>query len=153
MLVLGIDLFVNAGVLARLWDQGRERALLADEALFRRIPIGYLTFAIGVVALAVVLGRTATQGIPASLGVGIGFGAVAATLGVVGLWTAIDMTGSFVAAAALTQTVEYAAAGAVLGAFSRPGGRGHERRLFRRTVVVALGLAVAGIVVQNVIGA
>lgn len=74
-------------------------------------------------------------------------GVVVAALGVINLWTAIDMTVAFVAVAAAVQIVEFAAAGAFLGAYRT----GEPRRLIRLGLLVALGLAVAAILTQNVI--
>jgi hypothetical protein len=67
-------------------------------------------------------------------------------MGVVFMWTAIEVTGIFVAAGSLVVIVEFASAGGVLSAF-RAGS--DKKRLTRRVVLIALLFAVAGIVIQN----
>jgi hypothetical protein len=62
------------------------------------------------------------------------------------LWTAVDMTGTFVTAGVTVQVCEMAAAGGVLGAFKVSRDR---RRLSRRILMLALLAAVAGILLQN----
>ena len=122
LVAVGVDLFFNAGLFSGLFDQGREPGLLGDDSLFRRIPVAYLGLLVGVIA---------------------------ALLGIVYLWTAIEMTGAFVVAGAFVQVVEFAAAGAVLGAWRGDAGR---RRVTRTAIVAALLAAVAGIVIQNLLG-
>lgn len=148
---MAVDLFFNAGLLVRLWEQERERVLLGDQELFRRIPLAYLTFLVGVAALALLIEQLGAERVRRPAVLGGAFGAVAATMGVVGLWTAIDMSGAFVAAAAGVQIVEYAVAGGVLGAFSTASGRAEERRITRRAVLWALALIVVGVLLQNLI--
>jgi len=146
LLAVGVDLLLNAGLFAGLFD--REPGLLADEVLFRRIPVAYLGLATGVVGLAWLIDRADQRGALAGARMSALAGVVVASMGVVSLWSAIDMTGLFVAAGALVQVVELTAAGAVLGAFRVGGDR---RRLTRRVLLLALSLAVLGIVAQNIL--
>jgi hypothetical protein len=76
-------------------------------------------------------------------------GLVFGFLGVIGLWTAVDMTGVFVAAAVVVQVIEFALAGAFLALYREAP----SRRLSLMAVTVAGGLAIGGIVVQNLLGA
>lgn len=144
-LTIGLDLFFNAGVFMPLFDQAREPSLLPDEVLFRRIPIAYAALLIGVAFLARAIDRVEPRSIPIAAAQGGLFGVVLALMGVVSLWTAIDMTGAFVAAGSLVVVLQFASAAAVLAAF-RLSGRKH---LTRRVLLVALLAAVGGIVVQN----
>lgn len=139
---VGIDLFFHAGVFAPVFDQSREPALLPDAALFRRIPVAYATLAVAVTALAWVLDRTGQRD-RAAIGVGALGGLVVAVAGLVALWTAIDVTGLFVAAGTTVLVIQGAAASAVL--VSRTSGRA----LTARVLALVLVLFVLGQVAAN----
>jgi hypothetical protein len=69
-------------------------------------------------------------------------------MGVVSLWTAIDMTREFVVAAVVVQIAEMGGAGATLAAIS---GSSRPRRAIASTIGLAVGAAVLGVIVQNLI--
>jgi hypothetical protein len=69
--------------------------------------------------------------------------------GVVWLWTAIEMTGRFVAAGVVVQVGQMGAAGAVLGAAS---GGTDQRHLLQWTLAGVVVAVVAAIVAQKVLG-
>jgi hypothetical protein len=148
LLAIGIDLFFNAGLFSGLFDQEREPVLLPDTVLARRIWVAYAALVIAVGALAWLLDRTDRRGALAGAALGALAGLVFAAMGIVMLWTAIDMTGTFVAAGALVQVAEMAGAGAVLGAFRTGTDR---RRLTRRVLIFAVLAAAGGIVLQNLL--
>lgn len=148
LLTVGVDLFFNAGVFSNLFEQSREPGLLSDPVLFRRIPVAYLGLAIGVTALAWLLDRIDLLGAWQGARIGGLGGLVVASLGVVGVWTALEMTGLFVAAAVLVQIVEFAVVGAFLGAYRRDPG---SNRITRLAIVAAFLAAVAGIIIQNIL--
>lgn len=150
LMAVGVDLFFNAGILSGLFEQDREPGLLTDEILFRRVPIAYLVLLVGVIALAWAMDVSSRFGVAAGAGLGLGFGMAVGLLGIVYLWTAIEMTGLFVAAGVLVQVVEFGCAGAVIGGCK---GYGDQRRVTRVTLVAAVLAAVAGLAAQNVIGA
>jgi hypothetical protein len=135
ILVIGIGLFFNAGLFRRLFDQESEPGLLPDEILFRRVPVAYLVLLVGVTALAWVIDRTGPQNLRHGVVLGAIAGVVFAAMGVVYLWTAIDMTGVFVVAGALVLVVEFASAGWTLAGFRSIG---DPVRLTRRVLVVEL---------------
>ena len=148
MLTVGVDLFFNAGLFSGLFEQSREPSLLADEVLFRRIPVAYLGLAVGVTALAWLIDRLGAVGMRRGAALGAGAGVVVAFLGVIGLWTAIDITGVFVWAAVLVHVLELGLAGGFLGAYrAAPDGR----RSIRIALIVSVALAVLGIVIQNLL--
>ena len=149
LMAIGVDLLFNAGLFSRLIDQTREPSLLPDDVLFRRIPVAYLAVGVVVVCLGWLFDRTDIRGSAAGAARGALSGLVIAGMGIVTLWTAIDITGLFVAAGAFVQVCMLTAAGAVLGAFRANGDR---RRLSRRVLLFALLAALAGIVAQNVLG-
>lgn len=145
---IAVDLFFNAGVLSWLFDQAREPGLLADDVLFRRIPIAYLAVGCGVVALAWLLDRADMAGIGIGVGVGSTMGLLLGVTGVVWLWTAIEMTGLFVVGGVVVQISQLGAAGAVLGSVTG----GTDRRRIRRWSLLGVVLAVvAAIVAQNLL--
>ena len=140
---MGVDLFFNAGLFAPVWDQAREPSLLSDELLFRRIPFGYLVLGLMVIALAWVLNRTGDTGIRAAR-TGAVVGLVFGVFAMVGLWTALDISGWFVAAGVVVFTTECVAAALVLTS-ARSG-----RHLAARVIGAFLVLFVAGQVIANV---
>ena len=148
LMAIGVDLLFNAGLFSRLFDQVREPNLLPDAVLFRRIPVAYVGLAIAVSALAWLLDQTEWRGALSGCILGCLAGLVIVSMGIVALWTAIDMTGLFVAGGALVQVGEMAASGVVLGAFRAGGDR---RLLTRRVLLFALLAAVAGIVAENLL--
>jgi hypothetical protein len=149
LLTVGVDFLFNAGLFSGLFEQSREPGLLADPVLFRRIPVAYLGLAIGVTALAWLFDKIDLQGAWQGTLIGGLGGLVIASLGVVGVWTALEMTGLFVAAAVLVQVIEFGVAGAFLGAYRRDP---KPKRLTRVALGAALLAAVAGIVIQNILG-
>ena len=146
VLTVGVDLFFNAGVFGPLFDQEREPSLLPDEQLFRRIPMAYLALLAGVTALAWIIESTDVVEVRRGIGVGVLTGVTFSLMGPVFLWTAVEMTGFFVAAGSLVVIVEFASAAWVLAAF-RTGP--DASRLTRRVLLIALLSAVAAIVIQN----
>lgn len=142
-MTVGVDLFFNAGLFAPLWDQEREPALLSDDLLFRRIPFGYLVLALMVVAVAWVLDRTGDTGVRA-VRTGTIVGLVLGFFAMVGLWTALDITGWFVLAGIAVFTAESAAASWVLTSSCS------WRALALRVVGAVIVLFVSGQVIANI---
>jgi hypothetical protein len=148
LLTVGVDLFFNAGLFSGLFDQSREPGLLSDPELFRRIPIAYLGLAIGVAALGWLFDRLDLRGIWRGARIGAVAGLAVACLGIVNLWTALEMTVPFVAAGLVVQVFEFGVAGAFLGAYRNDP---DPSRLTRVAVAVAFLAAIAGIVAQNIL--
>jgi hypothetical protein len=147
MLTVGIDLFFNAGLFSGLFDQNREPALLSDTQLFQRIPVAYLSLAVGVTALGWLFDRLDLRGMWRGARVGAIAGLTVACLGIVALWTALAMTGLFVAGGLFVQIVEFGAAGAFLGAYRNHPKSGRPTRI---ALAVAFLAAIAGIAIQNI---
>jgi hypothetical protein len=76
-------------------------------------------------------------------------GAVTAALGVVSLWTAVDLTAAFVLVAIAVQVSQFAAAGAVLGGYQLTQSR---RRFTLLSLAAVLLMLVGAIVTQNLRG-
>ena len=147
VLSLGFDLFLHAGLLARLYRQGSPFLLPPIEA-FRRIPLGYASFLIAVLGLLWLFRRLDVRG--AGAGVRLG-GAVGLTVwGTVALGLYSVSTGSpaLLVGWWLGQSAELALAGAVLGA---RGGGAPLRRIWL-LVGFAVVVAVAVTVVLQSLG-
>lgn len=146
---IAVDLFFNAGVFSPLFDQVREPGLLPDDVLFRRIPVAYLAVGFAVAALAWLLDRGKLTGPRSGMLAGGALGLLLAMTGIVWLWTAIEMTGLFVAAGVIVQVGQMGAAGAVLGAAT---GRTDQQRILRWTLAGVAIAVVAAVIAQNVVG-
>lgn len=148
LLTVGVDLLFNAGLFSGLFDQDREPSLLPDEALFRRIPVAYLGLAIGVTALGWLFDRIDLRGIWRGALMGALAGLTVACLGIVTLWTAVEMTLPFVVGGLVVQVAEFGVAGAFLGAYRSDPRPNHLTRIALSGAFLA---ALAGIVVQNLL--
>jgi hypothetical protein len=115
VLSVAIDLFLHAGLLARLYVEPSPFLLPAEDA-FRRIPLGYLTFLILTIGLFWLLRRLHVRGIRAGFGLGAVAGATIWGALVLGLYSISTASMSLLAGWWVGQTVELAFAGAVLGA-------------------------------------
>jgi hypothetical protein len=115
VLSVAIDLFLHAGLLARLYVEPSPFLLPAEDA-FRRIPLGYLTFLILTIGLFWLLRRLHVRGIRAGFRVGAVTGATVWGALVLGLYSISTASLSLLAGWWVGQTVELAFAGAVLGA-------------------------------------
>jgi len=149
LVAVGVDLFYNAGVFSPLFDQGREPGLLADPELFARIPVAYLVVALEVTAVAWAIDRSQVAGALPGAALGAGVGMLLGVAGVVWLWTAIEMTASFVVAGVVVQLSMMAAAGIVLGAVRSGIGR---LRLRLRCLAAVMVAAILAVVAQNLLG-
>lgn len=114
-LSVGFDLFLHAGILARLYARTSPFLLPADDA-FRRIPLGYAAFLILTAALWWLLRRLDVRG--AIQGFRLGFFAGLVLWGAwnLGLYSVTVAEGDLLVGWWLGQAVELALAGAVLGA-------------------------------------
>jgi hypothetical protein len=143
--MMGVDLLFHAGLFAGVFDQSREPNLLADQVLFRRIPVAYATLLVAAAALAWLLDRTETTGGGARLVGGLA-GLTIGVLGLGALWTAIDITGPLVAAGTVVLVAQGVAAATVL---SWPGER---RSLTYRVIGFTVVAFVAGQMAANLLG-
>jgi hypothetical protein len=84
--MLGVDLFLHAGLLAPLYDWGNPFLLRPEEA-FVRIPIGYLAFLVLAIGLAWLLPRLNVEAGRAGALMAGGFAAVIWGALLLGLWS------------------------------------------------------------------
>ncbi len=145
MSMLGIDFFLHAGLLAKLYAQTSPFLLPLEDA-FRLIPIGYLSFLLLDVLLLWLMKRLEIAGWQRGLSFGLTIGGLiwgAMTLGLLSISTASPglMLGWFAG-----QSVELGVAGAVIGS----GLSGTPlRKILGRVIVLILVLVVATIIMQN----
>ncbi len=145
VLSLGFDLFLHAGLLARLYARPSS-FLLPPEAAFRRIPLGYLAFLILTVALWWLMRRLDISGAGRVGGLGLTAGAVvwgALLLGMASITTARPV---LLLAWWIGQSVELGLAGMVLGAMASGTRR---RRVWTRVVIAVICCVVATVVMQS----
>lgn len=115
VLVLGFDLFLHGGLLARLYSAPGPFLLEPIEA-FRRIPLGYLAFLVLTGALYWLLRRLDLRGARAGWRYGLAGGAVLWGAFTVGLYSISTAEIPLLAGWWIGQAVELGLAGAVLGA-------------------------------------
>jgi len=143
--MVGFDLFLHAGVLARLYAEPSP-FLLPPERAFALIPVGYLSFLILAVLLVWLMARLSIKGWREGSKFGLQLGALswgAFTLGLLSISTAspLLLAGWFVG-----QTLELGIGGLVAGC-------GFERerlgRLFLWVLLFMLGAFVSSVILQN----
>ncbi len=117
--MLGLDFLLNGALFARMY-QGGGAFMLAPGEAFRRIPLGYLAFLIIAISIVEVAYRLRVTGIAGGIRLGLVIGGVfgatwalslysIATLGApvalafAGIWLALVVLGSAVAAVGLAQ--------------------------------------------------
>jgi hypothetical protein len=145
VLSIGFDLFLHAGVLARVYLQ-TSPFLLPPEDAFRRIPLGYLAFLGLTTALFWLLRRLEITGMVAGFRYGAIAGAVVWGALAVGLFSISTATLTLLAGWWIGQTVELGLAGAVLGAAAN---RAPLKRIWVIVAVSFVVLAAATIALQS----
>jgi hypothetical protein len=144
--MLGVDFFLHAGVLAKLYAQPSPFLLPPLDA-FRRIPLGYLAALLLAALLLWLMLRLGLWGWRQGLSFGLRLGALMGTSGMLGLLSISTVELSLAAAWLFSQILQMGLAGAVTGsglAGLRP------RTLFLRVIALVLCLAVVTIAIQSV---
>jgi hypothetical protein len=144
-LALGVDLFLHAGVLARLYAVKSPFVLPAEQA-FGRIPVGYLAVLLLTAALFWLLRRLDVRGIWAGWRHGFLCGIVLWGSLAGGLYSISTAPASLLAAWWLGQAVELGASGGVVGGIAAgiPG-----RRMLLWVAVIVVCLFVITIALQS----
>jgi hypothetical protein len=147
VLSLGFDLFLHAGLLAKLYVEASPFLLQPEEA-FRRIPLGYLSFLVLTLSLYWLFHRLDIRGVTSGLQHG----------GIVGLvvWGALAVGLYSISTAGLPllvgwwigQAIELGLAGAVLGAAANGASL---KRIWVVVVFVLIG-CIAGTIVLQTLG-
>lgn len=145
VLALGVDFFLHAGLLARLYFAPSTFLLPPAEAL-RRIPLGYLAFLILTLALGWLVYRLQVRGAAAGFRLGLGGGTLVWGALLLGLASITPASPSLLAAWWIGQSLELGASGAVLGAATAGM---PMRRLWTRVTGVVLILVVLTVVLQS----
>lgn len=145
VLSVGVDLFLHAGVLARVYLE-TSPFLLSPEEAFRRIPLGYLTFLVLTLALYWLLRRLDIRGALAGFKCGAAAGAVVWGALTVGLFSISTATIRLLVGWWIGQTVELGLAGAVLGAAAN---RVPLKRIWVIVAVSVVTLVVVTIALQS----
>lgn len=144
--MIGVDLFLHAGVLAPLYDWDSP-FLLAPVEAFVRIPAGYLAFLILAAGIVWLLLRLGTRGGRDGAVVGAVTGMVAWGALVLGLWSISTAGLPLLAGWWIGQTAELAVGGFVVG--SALGGVPLRKLALWVGAIVTVGVATA-IVLQSI---
>ena len=143
-LSVGFDLFLHAGLLARLYARASPFLLPADDA-FRRIPLGYAAFLVLTVSLWWLIGRLGVRGAFPGFRLGLFAGLVLWGAWSLGLYSVTVAEGDLLVGWWLGQAAELALAGAVLGAVADGIPR---RALYLRVAGAWLFLVAATVLLQ-----
>ncbi|OGO38249.1 MAG: hypothetical protein A2147_05310 [Chloroflexi bacterium RBG_16_57_8] len=143
---IGFDLFLHAGVLATLY-QAPSPFLLSPEESFRRIPLGYVSFAIMIALLAVLVRRLGFLGWKRGMSFGLSFGAFVWGSLALGLYSISTASPGLLLGWFLGQTVELGIAGLVVGVGLQ---HGRLRSLLLKVAVFFVVLVALAVVLQNV---
>jgi hypothetical protein len=143
--VIGFDLFLHAGLLARLYSADHPFLLPPFEAL-RRIPLGYLAFGLQVAALLGLMLHLGVYGARAGLRFGLIAGAVVWGALILGLASIATAPLPLMLGWLLGQTAELGLAGAIVG---HALGGAPLRRLTWQIVVLVVALVALTIVLQS----
>ncbi|HET6745307.1 MAG TPA: hypothetical protein VFH90_05575 [Candidatus Limnocylindria bacterium] len=144
--MIGVDLFLHAGVLAPLYDWGSPFLLRPEEA-FLRIPVGYSAFLLLAVALVWLLPRLGVRRASEGAVYAAGTSAVVWGAMVLGLWSIATADPALLAAWWVGQTAELALGGYIVGA-ALAGAR--VRALAVLAVVVLAVGATSAVVLQSI---
>ena len=145
--VVGFDLLLHAGALSRLYSQ-QTPFLLPAESAFRRIPLGYASFALLVVLLEWLIVRLGREGLRQGAVFGLQLGGLLWFSLALGLASISTARPSLLVGWAVGQTIELGVAGAVVG-------KGlvsvSLRGLTWRVLAFFVACAIAGVVLQNLL--
>ena len=145
ILSLGVDLFLHAGLLARVYAQPSPFLLEPDDA-FRRIPIGYISFLALTLGLYWILCRLGVREAARGFRYGLAVGGVAWGALVLGLYSISTAEPTLLAGWWVGQALELGLAGAVLGAVASGT---PLKRVWLIVASVVLASIVATVVLQS----
>ena len=145
---IGFDLLLHAGILAPLYSV-QTPFLLSPEEAFRRIPLGYLSFATLTGLLLWLMVMIRIQGWRSGLAFGIAFGALVWGSLTLGLYSIATAGPALLIGWFLGQTVELGLAGMVLGIGL---GANRIRPLLVKVLLFFAAMLVLAIVLQNILG-
>jgi hypothetical protein len=144
-MTIAVDFLFYGGVFAFMFQRD-DPYLLTTQQLFVRIPAGYASFAIEVLALGWLLSKLQTRYWRDGARVGAIAGATVGGALLLGFWSVAATSGALLISWWVVLTVQMATAGAVLGAAVRVP----LRRLTRWISIAALVLLILTIILQNV---
>lgn len=112
--MIGFDLFLHAGLLARLYTKPSPFLLSADQA-FLRIPLGYLSFLILAIVLNWFMESRNAVGLKSGLLFGLRFGALLWLASTLGLYSISTAGWDLLLGWGIGQAIELGIAGIVIG--------------------------------------
>ena len=144
--MIGIDFFIHAGLLANLYMQ-ESPFLLSETDAFRLIPVGYLSFLIMAILLVWLMGRLDISGWRSGLMFGLKLGALTWGSLTIGLFSIATAEPALLLGWFAGQTVEIAVAGGFAGAALAGGSL---RSLSIKTLALIIVMFILTIVLQNI---
>jgi hypothetical protein len=143
---IGFDLFLHAGVLEPLYANPSP-FLLSPEESFRRIPLGYLSFAIGIAILIWLMLITGVSGWKNGFIFGLKIGGLFWGSFALGLYSISTASQALLLGWFLGQSVEMGIGGMIIGSgLANP----RLRPLLFRVVTFSILMVILGIVIQNI---
>ena len=143
---IGFDLFLHAGILNPLYSNANS-FLLAPEEAFRRIPLGYLSFAILTILVLWLMLKLEIHGWRRGLFFGLVFGALVWGSLVLGLFSVSTASPTLLIGWFLGQTAELGISGMVMGSGLATD---RLRPLLIKVLVFFAMVVVLGIIIQNI---
>jgi len=143
--MIGVDFFLHAGLLARLYTEPSP-FLLPPSRAFSLIPLGYLSFLLLALLLLWLARRMGIHGARAGFVFGLQLGALMWGAFVLGLASISTASPSLLAGWSVGQAVELGVGGAVVGSGL---GRRRLRSLLLRVLALALAAFVVTIALQS----
>jgi hypothetical protein len=147
VLIIGVDFFLHAGVLAWAWTMPSPFLLRAED-LAIRIPLGYTAFLLTALLVVWLVYRLQIRRPVAGLWFGMKLGGLVALAGAFGLLSISTITLLLAAVWVIAQTAYVMAAGYLAAAVLTTS---RLRPLVVKTAAVTGGLVICGIIAQNVI--
>jgi hypothetical protein len=145
LVIVGFDLFQNAGVFAAFWLKPGS-AFLPPEKLFQRIPLGYLAFLISAGMFTWLMSRLKIFGWKQGALFGVKLGGLLSINLVLGLASGFPIRNSILLVILFGGLVQYISAAAVIGS-----GLSSDRlgRLSAKVIGLVMLLVIATVVLQN----
>jgi hypothetical protein len=145
VLSLGFDLFLHAGLLAKLYIEAGP-FLLQPEVAFRRIPLGYLSFLVLTVSLYWLFHCLGIRGVASGLRHGAIVGSVVWGALAIGLYSISTAALPLLVGWWIGQSIELGLAGAVLGTAAAGVSL---KRIWIAVALAVFGCIVGAVVLQN----
>lgn len=145
LVTIAFDFFQHAGLFAKLWLESAP-AFLPPEALFQRIPLGYIAFLLSTILVTWLMVKLNLSGWKQGVAFGLKFGVVSEAALVLGTMSAFPVSPSLLIAWFFGGVVQYSIVCTVIG---NGLGSVHLGRLWAKVLVFVVVLVVVTIILQT----